>query len=66
MDEFIKSLVMQAPNLAVAIAVLYWQRKTIDQLVANQTALIDKLLEFVDSERQHQADQSRLKSDSVP
>lgn len=49
MDEFVKELLLQAPNLAVALAVLYWQRRTIDQLLANQTALIDRLLEAIDT-----------------
>lgn len=50
MDEFIKSLITQAPNIGVALVMLYWQKKTIDQLLANQTALIDRLLEAVDGD----------------
>lgn len=51
MDEFLKELLLQTPNLAVAVVVLFWQRRTIDQLMANQTMLIDRLLRYVDEER---------------
>lgn len=51
MDEFIKGLITQAPNLAIAVVVLYWQKKTIDMLLANQTALIDRLLAYADDDR---------------
>lgn len=65
MDEFIKGLITQAPNLAIAVVVLYWQKKTIDMLLANQTALIDRLLAYADAERLRQDEQSSPKSDSV-
>lgn len=32
MDEFIQSLIVGAPNVAVALIVLYWQHKRIEAL----------------------------------
>lgn len=47
MEQLISQVVSNLPNLAVAVAVLYWQKQTIDQLLAHQRQLLDKLIEMV-------------------
>jgi hypothetical protein len=53
MDELIKTIILGAPNLAVALYVLYRQQKTIDALLEAQTKLIDRLLSYVDRDKQN-------------
>jgi len=50
LDQWLADLTVQLPNLAVALLVLYWQRKTIDDLLAHQRQLVDRLLQIVDDE----------------
>jgi len=52
MDEFLANIIQQAPNVVVAVVVLYWMSKTIERLLANQEKLIDKLLEYVDETKE--------------
>lgn len=51
MDQLFLNVIQQLPNFAVALIMLYWQKQTIDQLLANQTKLIDRLLEYVDTDK---------------
>lgn len=44
MDELLQSLVAGAPNLAVALVVLYWQHRQIKELVCFQRRIIEHLL----------------------
>jgi hypothetical protein len=46
-EALISDLIKNLPNLAIAVAVLYWQKQTIDSLLAHQRQLIDKLIEMV-------------------
>lgn len=47
-ETLVSSIIDQLPNLAIALLVLYWQRKTIDDLLSHQRTLIDRLLQMVD------------------
>ena len=44
MDELIKTMILGAPNLSVAIFALYWSAQRIDKMIEAQTKLIDALL----------------------
>jgi hypothetical protein len=46
-ETLVGDLIKNLPNLAIAVAVLYWQKQTIDSLLAHQRQLIDKLIEMV-------------------
>ncbi len=52
MDQFLTNIITQLPNFAVALVMLWWQKQTIDQLLENQTKLIDRLLTYVDNDKQ--------------
>jgi len=43
-DEFLKQVVLQAPQLAGLLLMLYWQQRRIDQLIAQQIKITDELL----------------------
>jgi len=51
LDELIKTIILGAPNLAVALYVLYRQQKTIDALLEAQNRLVDRLLAYVDRDK---------------
>lgn len=63
-ESWAAELIVQLPNLAVALLVLYWQRKTIDELLLHQRTLVDKLLQMVDDVRE--VDQVRLVQPQEP
>lgn len=44
-DELIKTVILGAPNLAVAIMALWWARAIIERMLTRQETLIDQLLE---------------------
>jgi len=44
MDEFWQTVIVQAPNVLVAMVVLYWMSRTIERLLAVQERLIDTLI----------------------
>ena len=50
-EQWIADLIVQLPNLAVALLVLWWQRMMIDKLLEHQHTLIDKLIQMVDDVR---------------
>lgn len=52
MEELIINIIANMPNFAVAIVMLYWQKQTIDKLLENQSKLIERLLQYVDDERE--------------
>lgn len=52
MDQLLTNVITQLPNFAVALIMLWWQKQTIDQLLENQTKLIDRLLSYVDNDKQ--------------
>jgi hypothetical protein len=51
-DQLLTNVITQLPNFAVALVMLWWQKQTIDQLLDNQTKLIDRLLTYVDNDKQ--------------
>jgi len=51
MEATLSTMVQQLPNLAVAIWMLWTQKKTIDSLLDTQTKLIDRLLDYVDVDK---------------
>lgn len=44
MDEILKTVVLGAPNVAVAIMALWWATRLIERMVAAQERLIDALM----------------------
>lgn len=52
MEQLLANVITNVPNFAVALVMLWWQKQTIDTLLANQTKLIDRLLEYVDHDKQ--------------
>jgi hypothetical protein len=46
MDEIIKTIILGAPNVAVAVAALYWASRLIERMVAAQEKLADQLLDL--------------------
>jgi hypothetical protein len=46
MDELLKTIILSAPNVAVAIAALYWASRLIERMVVAQEKLIDHLLDL--------------------
>lgn len=48
MDELVKTLILGAPNVAVAILMLYWATKMVERQIAATERLIDRLIEMVD------------------
>lgn len=51
-ENLVGNIITLLPNIAVAIWMLHQQGRTIDSLLDNQTKLIDRLLNFVDTEKQ--------------
>lgn len=51
-NSLIQTAINQAPNLLFAIWILLRQQKTIDALLENQTKLLDRLLGYVDKDKQ--------------
>lgn len=52
MDQLVNTIVTQLPNLAVAIWMLWQQQQTIKSLLATQEKLIDRLLTYVDTDKE--------------
>jgi len=48
MDELLKTVILGAPNVAVALAALYWASKMLERQQAANERLIDRLIEMVD------------------
>lgn len=51
-NTLLQTLVNSAPNLVLAVWFIVRQQKTIDALLENQTKLIDRLLGYVDKDKQ--------------
>lgn len=51
MDQLVSTIVTQLPNLAVAVWMLWQQQQTIKSLLTNQQTLIDRLLTYVDNDK---------------
>lgn len=51
-ETVVQAIITGAPNLALAVWFILQQRKTLDGLLDNQTKLIDRLLEYVETDRQ--------------
>jgi hypothetical protein len=51
MEELMMNVIANLPNFAVALVMLYWQRQTIDRLMATQDKLIERLLTYVDNDK---------------
>lgn len=47
-----QTILEQIPNLAVAVWMLYRQQGTIDTLLNSQKELVDRLLRYVDNDKQ--------------
>jgi len=57
MDELLKTLITGAPNLFVAIWVIWYDKRLIDRFLAQQDKLIDRLLVLLpDPEADSQTD----------
>lgn len=52
MDNLVSTIVTQLPNLGVAVWMLWQQQQTIKAMLDNQTKLIDRLLTYVDNDKQ--------------
>jgi hypothetical protein len=52
MDNIIQTVITQLPNLGVAVWMLWQQQQTIKAMLDNQTKLIDRLLNYVDKDKQ--------------
>lgn len=50
MEQMILNMLDQLPNIAVAVAVLWWQQKTISRLVDSQIELIEKYTSMVNQQ----------------
>lgn len=55
MDELIKTIILGAPNTAVAIVALIWASRTIDRQIEATGRLVDRLIETL-------AENDRLKA----
>lgn len=51
-NSLLQTVINQAPNLLLAVWFIVRQQKTIDALLENQTKLIDRLLGYVDRDKQ--------------
>lgn len=51
-DELVTTIITQLPNLGVAVWMLWQQQGTIKSLLATQQALIDRLLTYVDTDKE--------------
>jgi len=52
LSQLLEQLLIQLPNMGIAIWMLWTQDKKIDGLLTNQQQLIDKLLAYVDKDKQ--------------
>lgn len=52
MDNIIETIITQLPNLGVAVWMLWQQQATIKSLLQNQQSLIDRLLTYVDGDKE--------------
>lgn len=52
MDALLSNVISSLPNIAVALLMLYWQKQTIDSLLATQTKLIDQLMTYVKQDKE--------------
>lgn len=51
MENLVSIIITQLPNLGVAIWMLWQQQQTIKAMLDNQTKLIDRLLTYVDNDK---------------
>lgn len=51
----LQNIITNLPNFAVALVMLWWQKQTIDQLLAVQEKLIERLLAYVDNDKREAA-----------
>jgi len=47
MDELLKTIILGAPNTAVAIGMLFWASKVIDRQIEATGRLVDRLIEVL-------------------
>lgn len=52
MDEIVQIVITQLPNLGVAIWMLWQQQQTVKSLLTTQERLIDRLLTYVDNDKE--------------
>ena len=52
METLATSIISLLPNIAVAIWMLYQQGRTIESLLVSQTKLIDRLLNYIDADKE--------------
>lgn len=52
MENLVSTIITQLPNLGVAVWMLWQQQQTIKAMLDNQTKLIDRLLTYVDNDKQ--------------
>lgn len=52
LNQLLQTIISQAPNLIVAIWMLNNQKEQISALLENQNKLIDRLLNYVDNDKQ--------------
>lgn len=55
MNDLLQTVVTQLPNLGVAVWMLWQQQGTIKSLLDNQQKLIDRLLTYVDGDKDRAA-----------
>jgi len=48
MDELAKTIILGAPNVAVAIVMLYWATRMVERQIAATERLIDRLMQMID------------------
>jgi len=53
-DELLKTVILGAPNVAVAVAMLYWATKMVERSQAFTERLIDRLMQMIDKNEQLQ------------
>lgn len=51
-DEFVQQLILNAPNLFIALWVIWRQDMRLDKMLENQSKLVDRLLAYVDVDKQ--------------
>lgn len=54
MDELLKTIILGAPNVAVAIVMLYWATKMVERSMAFTERLIDRLMAMIDKNEELQ------------
>lgn len=64
LDTLLQTIVTQLPNLGVAVWMLWQQQQTIKSLLESQGKLVDRLLNYVDNDKQiiarAQAEQKKI------